>query len=208
MLCRAGSGGSRGKGRFFYLSVASTGRGLMAPPVSNCHRWSSWRSWRRSCPCRVPTWCATRGVWRRIASSGRRSFPPRASRMWTASKRRQEPPTRIGRGYWVVSLIWIWRPARCAAVAPCATASALGSYAALPCDLPTSHCAYPPPPRDIRVRRRPRRREPIGKVRTAAAPFTPLCWEIPFKIAPPRLSPTGCIHLGDARHRGPRECTE
>jgi len=30
-------------------------------------------------------------------------------------------------------LIWIWRPARCAAVAPCATASALGSSAALPC---------------------------------------------------------------------------
>ena len=54
--------------------IASTGRGLTAPPVSSCHRSNSWRSWQRSYPCRVSTWCATVAVWHRTARFGRRSF--------------------------------------------------------------------------------------------------------------------------------------
>jgi len=45
-----------------------------APPASNSRHWNSWRSWRHEYPCRMPTWCATAAVWRRIASCGPRSF--------------------------------------------------------------------------------------------------------------------------------------
>jgi len=101
--------------------IASIGRDLTAPPVSNCLRWNSWRSWQRSYPCRVPTWCAMQGVWHRIASSGRRSFRHRANRVSTASKRRREPRIGTGQGCSAAPLIWLWRPARCAAVVHCAS---------------------------------------------------------------------------------------
>jgi hypothetical protein len=87
-----------------------------APPVLNCHRWSYSKNFRRSCPCRLPTWCAMPTVWRRIGSSGRRLFRHRDSKVSTASKRGREPRIGTGQGCSAVFLIWIWQPARFAAV--------------------------------------------------------------------------------------------
>ena len=111
----------------------STGHGLTAPRASNSRRWSSWRNFRRSCLCRVPTWYATEAAWRRTANAGPRSFPHRASRVWMAKKRRPEPRIGTGQGCSAASSMWRWRPVfrhgvgggslatfRCAAVAPCA----------------------------------------------------------------------------------------
>ena len=39
--------------------------GPMAPRGFGSRPWNSWRSWRRSCPCRASTWCAMAGVWHR-----------------------------------------------------------------------------------------------------------------------------------------------
>ena len=190
--------------------TASTGRGLTAPPASNSHRWSCWRSLRRSCPCRVPTWCATAAVWRRTASSGRRSFRHRASRVSTAMHRRREPRIGTGRGCWAVSLLWIWRPVfrhcvgggtpalRPSVVPPwlpahhCRHHPGGGDHphpAPPPAGLrATSHCPGPLSPRDSRVRRSPRQRGPIGDVRAAAAYFAPSRCAMPFEIVPPSFS--------------------
>jgi hypothetical protein len=102
------------------VASCSTGRGPTALPALNCHRWSCSNNFRHSCPCRVPTWCAMPAVWRRIASSGRRLFRHRHSKASTASKRRREPRMGTGQGCSAMFLLWIWRPARFAVVAPCA----------------------------------------------------------------------------------------
>ena len=183
----------------------STVRGLTALLVSNYHPWSSWRNLRRLCPCRVPTWCATAAVWRRTASCGRQSFPHRANRVSTASTRSQEPRTGIGRGCWVVSLIWIWQPVFRHCVGGGKRADALRRRSrARPCDLypgvgddpyftpsqaglrSASHCSGPPSPRAMCVRRSPRQRGPVGDVRAAAVYFPSLRFEFPFEILPPQ----------------------
>jgi hypothetical protein len=91
---------------------------LVDRSVSHCLRWSFWKSWPPSCPCRVCTWYATRGVERRPARSGRQSFPPRASRVSTARHRRPEHRIGTGPGCGDGCLTWIGEPARFAAVAP------------------------------------------------------------------------------------------
>ena len=150
--------------------TASLGRGLTAPPVSNSPRSNSWRSWRHESPCRMPTWYATAGVWRHTASSGLRSFPPRASRVWMVTKRSQEPRIGIGPGCWAAFSMWLWPPVFRHCVGGGKRADALRRRSrAKPCDLhprsgddpppappaaglrPTSHCPCPSSPRDICV---------------------------------------------------------
>ena len=104
-----------------------------APPALNSRRWSFWRSLRRLCPCRVRTLSALPAAWRRRASSGRRSFPHRASRVAMAMHRRREHRLGTGPDCWGACLSWIWHPVfrhggggslapfRLAAATPCAS---------------------------------------------------------------------------------------
>jgi hypothetical protein len=95
----------------------SPSRGLTAPPASDSRPWNSWRSWPRSSPCRASIWCAMRGVWRRRASCGTRSFQHRANRGWTGKRRRLVPLPGAGPGSWGACLRWIWLPVPFAAAA-------------------------------------------------------------------------------------------
>jgi hypothetical protein len=52
----------------------------------------------------------------------------------------------------------------------------------------TSYCPCPLSPRDIRVRRSPRQRGPIGEVRAAAVSFASSRCEMPFEMVPSQPS--------------------
>jgi hypothetical protein len=161
---------------------------------------------RRSYLCRVPIWCATVAVWRRIVSCGRRSFPPRISRVSMATKRSQELRIGTGRGCLVASLIWIWRPVFRHCVGGGKHVEALRRRSrAKPCDLHpgVGHHPHPAPPqaglrspsrspcslspRDIGVRRSLRQRGFVGDVRAATVYFAPSRCKTPFEIVLPQL---------------------
>ena len=112
-------------------------RGSTAPPVSHSRRWSFWKSWLPSCPCRVPTLSATEAVWRHIASCGPQSSRHRASRVWRGMRRRRKPRIGAGPGCSGACLIWLWRPVFRHCVGRGKRADALRRRSrARPCDLP------------------------------------------------------------------------
>ena len=94
--------------------------GPMAPPASNSHRWSCWRSSRHWSPCPVSIRCATAAAWHRIATCGRPSSRPHASKGVEAPDR-PDARRRTGRGRDCSSASsrLTWHAARCVSRAGC-----------------------------------------------------------------------------------------
>ena len=152
----------------------SPGRGPTAPPVSNSHRWNSWKSWPRSCPCRVSTSCATAAVWRRIARCERDhpdTAPAGCGRGGGEDGNPvlalgQAPGARVSSGYGHVSSATVWAEGRPSLVPPwltpdhCRHHPGVGDHAHLASSQagvrPTSDCPCPLSPRNLRVRLSPR----------------------------------------------------
>ena len=82
------------------------------------------------------------GCWAPHSKLRAASLPPRASRVSTAMHRSRAPSIGTGRGCWVVSLLWLWRPARCAAVAPCASVPPSPRRRGFP--VLSATCSWPP----------------------------------------------------------------
>jgi len=87
--------------------ICAPGHGPTVPPVSNCHRWSFWKSWPQSCPCRVSASYATAAVERRIARFEPLSFLHYTSRAWMGRRLKLAPPTGFGAGCWAAYWNWL-----------------------------------------------------------------------------------------------------
>jgi hypothetical protein len=129
------------------------------------------------------------GASRHTASFATRLFPHRVSRVWTAMRRKREPPIGPGPGCSAASSMWTWRPVRFAAVAPCASLrpsprSRSSRASCVTSSWPPFHLPSPLPAVAKRYSRlpKPTQREPIGEVRAAAVSFTPSRCEMPFEI--------------------------